>query len=283
MKKLLILMTAALIPLIAGAQAQVNTKKIKIADFPQKVTKIVLTGNDFYDLALRDEIAAGWTLSPYEFCTLDEFNTLKHNDNYYFLITADGKFKKENEPGLTFITLVKGGKGASQGIDKMLEIVSIPIASAENPSGREFVFMPAFIDIIQDYTSAAMSKDINGYLGLGSNTESLMNAQNMEIVFAECDLAGDVDRAFRDLNFDSDMIVDDEDSTDRIMESGRSETIVSYVVAPEDPMAGSYCYKMLIHPESHKLYYFRKHKISKKFGPGFLQEDIIRINNQRGR
>lgn len=283
MKKLLILMTAALIPLIAGAQAQVNTKKIKIADFPQKVTKIVLTGNDFYDLALRDEIAAGWTLSPYEFCTVDEFNTLKHNDNYYFLITADGKFKKENEPGLTFITLVKGGKGASQGIDKMLEIVSIPIASAENPSGREFVFMPAFIDIIQDYTSAAMSKDINGYLGLGSNTESLMNAQNMEIVFAECDLAGDVDRAFRDLNFDSDMIVDDEDSTDRIMESGRPETIVSYVVAPEDPMAGSYCYKMLIHPESHKLYYFRKHKISKKFGPGFLQEDIIRINNQRGR
>lgn len=283
MKKLLILMTAALIPLIAGAQAQVNTKKIKIADFPQKVTKIVLTGNDFYDLALRDEIAAGWTLSPYEFCTLDEFNTLKHKDDYYFLITADGKFKKENEPGLTFITLVKGGKGASQGIDKMLEIVSIPIASAENPSGREFVFMPAFIDIIQDYTSAAMSKDINGYLGLGSNTESLMNVQNMEIVFAECDLAGDVDRAFRDLNFDSDMIVDDEDSTDRIMESGRPETIVSYVVAPEDPMAGSYCYKMLIHPESHKLYYFRKHKISKKFGPGFLQEDIIRINNQRGR
>jgi hypothetical protein len=128
-----------------------------------------------------------------------------------------------------------------------------------------------------------MSKDINGYLGLGSNTESLMNAQNMEIVFAECDLAGDVDRAFRDLNFDSDMIVDDEDSTDRIMESGRPETIVSYVVAPEDPTAGSYCYKMLIHPESHKLYYFRKHKISKKFGPGFLQEDIIRINNQRGR
>lgn len=283
MKKLLILMTAALIPLIAGAQAQVNTKKIKIADFPQKVTKIVLTGNDFYDLALRDEIAAGWTLSPYEFCTVDEFNTLKHKDDYYFLITADGKFKKENEPGLTFITLVKGGKGASQGIDKMLEIVSIPIASAENPSGREFVFMPAFIDIIQDYTSAAMSKDINGYLGLGSNTESLMNAQNMEIVFAECDLARDVDRAFRDLNFDSDMIVDDEDGTDRIMESGRSETIVSYVVAPEDPMAGSYCYKMLIHPESHKLYYFRKHKISKKFGPGFLQEDIIRINNQRGR
>lgn len=283
MKKILILMTAVLLPLMADAQAQINTKKIKIADFSQKITKIVLTGNEFYDLALRDEIATGWTLSPYEFCTIDEFNTLKHNDEYYFLITADGKFKKENEPGLTFLTLIKGGKGASDGISKMLEVVSLPIASAENPSGREFIFMPAFIDIIQNYTAAAMNNDLNGYLGPGSNTESLINTQSMEFAFAECDLAGDVDRAFRDLNFDSDMLVADEDTTDSMMEAGKSDVIVSYVVAPDEPVNGSFCYKMLIHPESHKLYYFRKHKISKKYGPGFLQEDILRINNQRGR
>jgi hypothetical protein len=276
-------MTVVLFPLIAGAQAQINTKKIKIADFPQKITKVVLTGNEFYDLMLRDEIAAGWTLSPYEFCTLEEFNSLKHSDEYYFLITADGKFKKENEPGLTFLTLVKGGKGASDGISKMLEVTSLPIASAENPSGREFVFMPAFIDIIQDYTTAAMDKDINGYAGLGSSTENLMKAQNMELVFADCDLAEDVDRAFRDLNFDSDMTLADENSADKIMEAGTSEKIVSYVVAPDEPGNGSYCYKMLIHPESHKLYYFRKHRISKKYGVGFLQEDILRINKQRGR
>lgn len=276
-------MTVVLFPLIAGAQAQINTKKIKIADFPQKITKVVLTGNEFYDLMLRDEIAAGWTLSPYEFCTLEEFNSLKHSDEYYFLITADGKFKKENEPGLTFLTLVKGGKGASDGISKMLEVASLPIASAENPSGREFVFMPAFIDIIQDYTTAAMDKDINGYAGLGSSTENLMKAQNMELVFADCDLAEDVDRAFRDLNFDSDMTLADENSADKIMEAGTSEKIVSYVVAPDEPGNGSYCYKMLIHPESHKLYYFRKHRISKKYGVGFLQEDILRINKQRGR
>ena len=276
-------MTAMLFPIIAGAQAQITTKKIKIADFPEKITKIVLTGNDFYDLALRDEIAAGWTLSPYEFCTLEEFNSLKYNDEYYFLITADGKFKKENEPGLTFLTLIKGGKGASEGINKMLEVVSLPIASAENPSGREFVFMPAFIDIIQDYTIAAMNNDINGYTGLISSTEDLKGTQNMEFVFAECDLAADVDRPFRDLNFDSDMLLSDEDEVDSIMEKGTSNNIVSLIIVPDETPNGSYCYKMLIHPESHKLYYFRKHKISKKYGPGFLQEDIIRINNQRGR
>jgi hypothetical protein len=283
MKRILILMTAVLLPMLAGAQAQINTKKIKIADFQEKVTKVVLTGNEFYDLALRDMIASGWTLSPYEFCTMEEFNTLKHNDDHYFLITADGKFKKENGPGLTFLTLVKGGKGAGTGISKMLEVVSIPIASAENPSGREFTFMPAFIDIIQDYTTAAMNNDLNGYLGLGSNTENLKDVLNMEIIFAEDDMSSEVDRAFMDLNFDSDMMMTDDDTVDDIMENATPDKIISYTVAPDEPESGSYCYKMLIHPESHKLYYFRKHRISKKYGPGFLQEDILRINNQRGR
>lgn len=283
MRRLFILITAVLLPLLASAQAQITTKKVKIADFTEKTTKIVLTGNDFYDIKLRKEITAGWTLSAYEFCTLEEFNSLKTSDNYYFLLTVDGQFKKENGPGLTFLTLVKGGESASEGISKMLEIVSLPIASAEDPSGREFVFMPAFIDIIQNYTEASMSKDVNGYIGLMSNTTSFKTCPNAELIFAECDLAADVDRAFRDLNFDSDMMVVDEDDADDRMAESTPETLVSYVVAPVEPTTGSYCYKMLIHPETHELYYFRKHKISKKYGVGFLQEDILRINKQRGR
>ncbi len=283
MKRVLIFITAALLPLLANAQAQINTKKIQIADFQQKITKVVLTGNEFYDLALRDEIASGWRLSAYEFCTMEEFDALKNSEEYYFLITADGKFKKENGPGITFLTLIKGGKGATEGISKMLEIVSLPIASAENPSGREFTFMPAFIDIIQDYTEAAMSKDINGYIGLISNTESFKKNPNLELYFAECDLASETDRAFTDVNFDSDMAVVEEEVVDKKMAEGAPETLVSYVVAPDEPVNGSFCYKMLIHPESHKLYYFRKHRISKKYGTGFLKEDILRINSQRGR
>ena len=283
MKRVLIFITVALFPLLANAQAQIQTKKIKIADFTQKTTKIVLTGNEFYDTALRDEIAAGWKLSHSEFCTLEEFEALKSDDNYYFLITADGQFKKENAPGITFLTLVKGGEEANGGINKMLEIVSLPFAAAEDPSGREYVFLPAFIDIIQDYTEASMSKDFNGYLGLGSNTESFKASPNLEFLFAKADLAGDVNRAFTDIHFDSDMSLVEEDFADEKMNKNTPETVVSYVVAPSNPTNGSYCYKMLINTESHKLYYFRKHRISKKYGCGFLQEDILRINKQRGR
>ena len=276
-------MAVVLFPLMANAQAQINTKKMKIADFTEKTTKVVLTGNDFYDGALRKEIAAAWKLSHSEFCTLEEFETLKYDDSFYFLVTADGQFTNESNPGIVFLTLVKGGKGAGNGINGMLEIVSLPIASVDDPSGREYIFMPAFIDIIQNYTETAMSRDLNGYIGLTSNTENLKDYPGLEILFAEGDLAPDVDRAFRDLNFDSDMVSVNEEMADKAMFDSKPETLVSIIVAPTTPTKGSYCYKMLIHPESHKLYYFRKHRITAKYGRGFLQEDIIRIIKQRGR
>jgi hypothetical protein len=38
---------------------------------------------------------------------------------------------------------------------------------------------------------------------------------------------------------------------------------------------------MLIDTRTHKLYYFKKHRIGKKAGAGFLPEDIERIKASR--
>ena len=281
MKKILIILIAAIMPLLAAGQAQITTKKVKISDFTSKITKVVLTGSDFYDAALQEEVKARWRVSPYEFCTFEEFENLRNDSNYYFLLTTNAMFKKESEPGLDVLTLVKGGTGAT--INSMLEIVYLPFASTEEPSGRELVFLPVFLDIIQDHTLNSMDKDINGYTGLSNYTLNLGKAANMTIVFSEDDLSNEINGQFRDLNFDSDMLIMDEDDADEYITGNASNALVSYIVSPTDAQPGSYCYKMLINAQTHELYYFRRHKISKKFGPGFLAEDIKRINSYRGR
>ena len=281
MKRVIILIISLILPLAAGAQAQINTKKVKISDFTQKITKVVLNGNAFYDTTMKDEIAARWRISPYEFCTLDEFETLKDDDRYYFLMSTFGQFKKETAPGLQFLTLVKGGQGASEGIGEMLEVVSLPFASAEYPSGREFVFLPAFIDIIQNHTLESMEKDISGYGGLGNYSINITKAGDMDIVFSEDDLNELVTESLRSRAFDEGITVTDEDEADQYILDNAAGTLVSYVVAPSEPVTGSYCYKMLIDAQTHKLYYFKKHRITKKFGPGFLPEDIGRITAHR--
>ena len=152
------ILAVALIPMIAGAQAQILTKKVKISDFTEKMTKVVLTGNEMFDLSLQEEVKARWRVSPYEFCTWEEFMNDRNSSDYYFLLTTSGQFKKETEPALDMFSLVKGGTGAT--INSMMEVMFLPFASAEDPSGREFVFLPVLLDIIQDHTLKSMEKEI---------------------------------------------------------------------------------------------------------------------------
>ena len=277
MKKFLILLAAIIMPLAAAAQAQITTKKIKISDFPEKTTKVVLTGNVLYDAVLKEEIAARWRIAPYEFCTLQEFNELKGKSNYYFLITTKGQFKTEGEPGLQFLTLVKGGEAAENGIDQMLEIVSLPIASAEEPSGRELTFLPVFITILQQYAQDAIDNDLNAYIGLSNYSKNLAETRTMNILIADTDLDPQMSQSAKDLYLKDGVSTADQETVDKNLTQAQENTIISYVAAPTNPKAGSYCYKMLIDPQTYKLYFFRKHRVSTKYGAGFADYDLRSI------
>ena len=99
----------------------------------------------------------------------------------------------------------------------------------------------------------------------------------MNLIFCASDLSSEVTQELQATYFNDKVLILDEDEADEYMAPETGNTLVSYVVAPTNPHPGSYCYKMLFDPQSSTLYYFRKHKISKKLGPGFLAEDIKRI------
>lgn len=277
MKKFFILLALAILPLSASAQAQINTKKVKISDFPEKVTKVVLTGNVLFDAVLKKEIAARWRVSPYEFCTLNEFHQLNGYDNYYFLISTKGQFKNDEEPSLQFLTLVKGGEGSSSGIDDMLEVVSLPIGSAENPDGRELTFLPAFITILQEYTMDSIDHDIHGYVGLSNYTKRLSVASSTPIMIADSDLGKEVSDEEKAEYLTNGVSLTDINTVDRCLSNNSPHALVSYVAAPSEPHKNSYCYKMLIDTQTYKLHFFRKHKITSKYSSGFANYDLRSI------
>lgn len=277
MKKTFAIILAALLPALAWGQAQINTKKMKIADFTQKITKVVLSGNEFFDMALQNEITMGWRISPYEFCTMEEFEEYRTSDEFYFLVSVDGKFRKDNIPTISYLTLVKGGQGAKEGIDKMLEVVSMPVASAQSPSGREFVFLPALLEIIQNYTLASMENDVNAYGGLGTITQKIEKGSGFMAVFTKEDICPSVYDMEKVEFFDDELFITDENKADSYMLDRADNTLVGYVVAPSEPMPGATYYKMLINARTYQLYYFAQDKVSRKEGAGFMPADIKKI------
>lgn len=282
MKRILLLMIMTAMPLIMSAQAQIVTKDAKIEDFQEKTTKIVLTGNEFFDSALSEEIRTRWNISPYEFCTLEDFNSLKESSDYYFLMCVKSRFRKEPEPGIQMLTLIKGGEKADKGLGKMLELVSIPLCSARYPSGREMIFLPALIDIMQEQVIHVLSSSISAYSSLSEASGNMSDARDMSIVFSEDDLSDEVTEEMLSQYFHDGIILSDETGADDLMLGNMENNLVSYTVTPFEPTAGSsFCYKMLIDAGTHELYYFKKHRITKKAGPGFLPEDLMRITAGR--
>lgn len=259
----------------ALGQAQITTRREKLKDFTSKTTKVVLTGDEFLDEAVKESVAATWTVSPYEFCSNEEFQNLKGNADFYFLMVVKGQFRRESEPGIDMLTLVKGGEGADKSINDMFEVVSFPLRSTEDPSGREFVLLPAFLKIIQEHTTSLTDTEMKAYSNIGAKDSKRLRIKR--IFFWAEDFAPQVDEQTK-RSLDEDILIkENEDEVDEIFTEGTFNTVVSYVVAPSEPVNGSICYKMLIGSDNHELYYFKKHKITAKSGKGFLSSDIKSI------
>ncbi len=265
----------------AFAQAQINTKKMKIGDFTQKTMKVVLSGNPMFDGVLQEEISSLWRVSPYEFCSLDDFEANRTSPDCYFMLLSKAQFRKESEPGIEFLTVVKGGKNAEKGIDEMLEVCTFPVRAAQMPSGREFDFMPAIIDIIQDYIRKSMEDDRAGYAGLGKFACGISATAGMNLVLADGDVSGNISEKVRSNAVEAGIAFVDDDEADEIMSSGDMNSVVSYTVAPTNPESGSYCYRMLIGAGNHRLYYFRKQRVGKDGDYGFGASELNRLAGVR--
>ena len=280
MRRFLISALLILACFTALAQGRVSTRKYIIGDFSDKITKVVLPGSDLLDGALRQEVVSSWFLSPFEFCTIDEFERLKKSPDYYFLLAGASKFKGEEVPSLVFLTLVKGGPEAAEGTIGMHEVVSIPLCSAGLSSGRELVYLGSMVEAIQTFTEAAMQSEKIAYTGAEWFNRNYAREGKMMTIWMSED---DIDKSVKDPSryLDEDFKIVPEDRSDERFLSSEFNTLCSYVVAPQHPTEGSWCYKMLFEANTHRLFYISRHRITPEKGPGFLTSDLKRIARAR--
>ena len=267
MRKIIIILSLLCVNVAVFAQAQITTKKEKLSDFTMKTTKIVLTGNEFLDQSIREAARNSWTISPYEVCSTEEFNSLMKDPKYYFLVVVQ-MGGKSSLSGISYFTLVKGTQDAKS-LSDMLEVVNFPICAADAPSGREATFLPAIMDIIQSYVE---NSTIHGFKSLKAS-KSMKSASGMSVYFLEDDLASNVDEAFRKKVFGKRMNVVDEERQDEIAVDGTRSSLLSYTIAPAFPENGSVCYRLLIDARTHELYYYKKAKAG-QFGGGFTRGEL---------
>ena len=273
-KRILLSVVCVVMALTASAQVQITTRKAKINDFTQKILKVVLPGNPMDNAAFEQEISSGWRISPYEFCTAEDFETFKGNSDFYFLLLTKNQFKKEEAPGIEFITIVKGGEGAAEGLDGMLEVCAFPLRAAKGSMGREFDYLPAIMDMIQDYIEDSMARDVDAYAGFVKYASEINKMRGKTLVLADEDLSRELGEDLRNQAVAAGIEFLEADDAADVMADAPKGKLVSYSVFPEDAARGSYCFKMIFGADDHSLYYFRKQAVTSDGDHGFTPLEI---------
>lgn len=160
MRKFLLAAILAVCCAAAFGQGKYYTKRNRLDDFQTRTTRIVLTGQDMFDAIIKEEVASRWMLSPYEFCTVQQYLADKLSNLYYFV-----RFAFDED--FTYMVVTKSGDPEdSDQLKQGFDVVMLPIAPAQMSMGDELLYFPAYIDILQYYLEQAQLSEKVAYRGL---------------------------------------------------------------------------------------------------------------------
>lgn len=269
---ILLLLSISICTFAQQAQVTIVSKKEKLSDFQTKTMKVVLLGEDYISLSLREAMKNSWSISAYEFCDKAEFDRIKKDDKFYFMIIINNNQDKKDE-GISYLRIVKGGE---EDFNDMLEVITMPICASDEHMGREGAYMPLILGTMQNYIEKSL-------LGSFKNPSSIIKkapkGKHINILLDENDLSNQIDEKVRTKRLAG--IIRSEKEVAEAIQYGLSNTMVGYSIYPSNPKEGAICYKMLFDTRTHDIYYFKKHKISESKGKGFLKSDIMKITAGR--
>ena len=250
----------------AAGQGRIYTRKARLADFQTKTTKVVLSGDNLLDIALREEVRRRWRISPFEFCDPEDFDALKNDAAYYFL------YLSQDKSGLAYLTLLKGGNDEGfRSLDGKLEVVRIPFSPVKITSGREFVYLSALIDIVQTFVEESLTSSARNIFGLSFYNGNLVKARKKKIYIAEEDMNGAPAPG---------IVAVDSFHADSLFNAGSPDALIGFSISPAEPSRRAKCFNFIVAADTHDLYYYQGHSFDKPGKRGFLKNDIKYIRRE---
>ena len=223
------------------ASAKIYTKKVRMEDFHNRTVKVVVNDSIPGVMTFRAEVISRWRVSPYEFCTAEEYDRLHSDNDYYFL-----HFTVQD--GIEFLSLDKGGIPKDDDTYRRpFNVLKIPFAREKTYTGIEESLYAAYLDIIQSFAEEAMASDKVGYAGLTRYNQG--NLKGKTIYFGPDDIS-------------------------TILKEERENAVAAISIAPAAVSDKMLCYKIAISADTHEVYYYSRDRYRAEVFGEFSKEEI---------
>lgn len=280
MKKTITVIIILLSSIVSKSQTAVASHET-IEKFLNTTTCVVLTDDIFniYNTAIKRAIKEVWTVTPYKFITVDEFNKQINNPELSFLVlTTVYPEKSVTKFSYTMLSLVVGQKGKH--FEELPEICSFPL-SYDNVDYSEYDYkMSALVKFMQNHIKLTYeNQNLNNKNILRYYNKNIQDIGNKTIYFYSGNLAPDVNTIAKIKKIYSGKVkIADEDAIEKIISGKDTNALILHIVAPPKNYTKGKCYKMILGAADGKLYYYSSHLVSPKKPRGFLKNDFENLN-----
>jgi hypothetical protein len=256
--------------------------KEEIRQFTESKTCIVLEEDQIstYNTYIREAVKEFWTITPYEFIQVKDFNIRRLKPEYSFIVLTQTNFEKDKSGALyNFINLLQGKSGSKLG--EMPEICAVPLSFAGEDDLEYGYKLGAVLLFIQKH--AAMISDdpsLTGRKYLKYYNKFIPEVAGKTILVKQEDLSPAINtiEKIRAIYPHKIEIVSEEDIMQAISDKA-TNTLILHKVGPAGEDKSGFCFKMLIGTDDSNMYYYHQHLIDKYSPDGFLPADLKRLSD----
>lgn len=282
MKRIIFFLTLFILIGHLSAQDYIPTRDDIEAFFRTK-TLVVLQDNPLleYNFEIQDVMKQEWTITPFEFISMKEFEEKRFDPQYSFLYMTQVTFENDKtDAKYKFIHLSLGGDYFR--LNQMPDIASVPLAyyNVDEDSygyklGVLVRFMQNHAKLIRENPKIVSANVLQHY------NDNIGDVKGKTLYLLESELEKSVNSVPRikkvyPYKF---KIVTKEDIKEVIAD--RNNNIVFlHKVGPEGTKLNARCYKILIGAGDANFYYFDYHKISARKPDGFLESDFKKLSKK---
>ncbi|MGD0581817.1 MAG: hypothetical protein ABR974_02595 [Bacteroidales bacterium] len=279
MKKFIFPLILAMVSFALKAQAPFPSKD-EIKQFMASKTCIVLEDDPFssFNAYVKDAVKSFWSITPYEFISITEFNKRRIDPAYSFIVLTQTNYEKDKTGGLfNFVNLLEGKKVKELGDNP--EICAVPLSFA-GVDDIEYGYKLGIILAFMQKHARMISEDpsLTGRRYLKYYNVNAPDVIKKTILVKVEDLAPDINsiEAIKAIYPFPVKIVSEEEIQKAIAEK-TPNTLILHKVGPVGENKSGYCFKMLIGVDDAQMYYYNQHMSDSKTPNGFLESDLKRL------
>lgn len=285
MRKIAILLVIVFAYVNVQAKRDYIPTKEEVQRFFKTKTYVVMEPNPLSDFNFRikDIMKNHWTITEYEFITIDQFEEMRFDPNKSFLMVTQVKFDNDKTYSkYNFLSLMLGAD--VEELDQMPDLCPVPLSYASvDPAsyvykiGALVRFMQNHMEFIRENPDIITNNVFKHY------NENMGDIQTKQLLVIKDELEPDINsiaKLKKYYPFDVKFVTREE--VEQAINEERDDVVFLHKVGPEGSKLKARVYKIMIGAGDQMFYYFDYHMFNKSKKPdGLLKSDLKKMASKK--